>query len=306
MSVVISMLVGSEFSNWILVRNSIQTIRKNIGASDYLLVIGIASHIDNFLSCKIKDLVGLDKRIIIVVGEHCETFALFTNYVIQEHSIGSKWFIIAHDDIKLKTEKFIPTVEKSLKSLSGDIGWISFTDDDYLNGNWAPSTRAGYHLDVLEEGAWYRRTVFQFHNLKDNWLDYNYNNLKYDYPSAPVKCHAPFSHFIMIETEKLNQIGLCENWSVVSLLIDEDWGLSAMKEGLSNIWIPQIIYTHCRTGDTRAIPIIRAKGEEVAKLFYNKWRFPHKPLARDIRRIRKRCKEVLWSFGKRSFEWEYI
>lgn len=293
MSVVISMLVGSKFSNWALVKNSIETIRKNIGISDYLLVIGVARYISEVLFYRIKALVNLDKR-IIVIEEHCETFATFTNHVIQNYSINSKWFIVAHDDIKLKTKNFIPTVEETLSSLKEDIGWISFTDDDYLNGNWAPSTRPGYHIDFLNENAWGKRKMFQFHNLE------------LDFPTAPVKCHAPFSHFIMIESEKLKQIGLCENWSVVSLLIDEDWGLSAMKEGLANIWIPSIVYTHCRSVGTRAGHIIKEQGTKVAGFFYKKWGFNHRPKATEIGKIKKLHKEIVWSSTRRSFEWEYV
>lgn len=306
MSVVISMLIGSKLSKWSLIKDSIETIIKNIGTSDYLLVIGIASHVSKLFIYKIRKITNLDKRIIII-KKHCDTFAIFTNHVIQNYSTNSKWFIVAHDDIELKTKNFMPKVRKLLKPLKDNIGWISFTDDDYLNGHWAPSTRPGYHLDFLKENAWNKRKMFQFHFLKDEWLNGNsLSTLKYDLPLAPVRCHAPFSHFIMIETKKLKQIGPCENWSVVSLLIDEDWGLSAMKEGMINIWVPNITYTHCRGKGTRASHIIREKGIEVAELFYKKWGFPHNPKMNDLKKIKQCSKKIIWSFNKRSFEWEYV
>ena len=302
MSVVISMMVGSKLSTRELIKNSIESITQNIGVSDYLLVIGVASHIHDLF---IYLVLQFSNERIIVINHHCDTFAMFTNHVIQNYSTNSKWFIVAHDDIELKTKNFISTVEKML-DLKENIGWVSFTDDDYLNGNWAPPTRPGYHLDFLTGNAWSERRVFQFHRLKNGWLDSLHENLDYDFPIAPVKCHAPFSHFIMIETEKLKQIGYCENWSVVSLLIDEDWGLSAMKEGLANIWIPSIVYTHCRNGSTRAHPIIKKEGEKVDGLFHKKWEFNHNPKRRELKRIKKLHKEIIWSSTRRSFEWEYV
>ena len=75
---------------------------------------------------------------IIITQKHCETFAKFTNFVFDKYGITANWFMISHDDIELKTKNFIPTVKKKIKDFKTDIGWISFTDDDYLNRHWAP------------------------------------------------------------------------------------------------------------------------------------------------------------------------
>jgi len=304
MSITISMLIGSHLSSRHLVQKSISTIVKNIGTSDYLLVIGVSKHINQNILNMVK---RKSSTKIIIETEHTNSFAEFTNYVFSKYANNSKWFLVSHDDIELKTKNFLPTVENTLKPLRTDIGWISFTDDDYLNGHWAPSTRPGYHNDFIRRNAWNRKKVFQFHSLPEGWYGKkNKQNLIYDFPIAPVICHAPFSHFIMIESKKYT---LCENWSEVSLLVDEDWGLESMKKGLSNIWAPNIIYTHCRKNGTRAAPIIKKKGREAGKCFFKKWGFIHFPLTiKTLQKIKQKYGKtnITWSFGKNSFDWDYV
>ncbi len=316
MSITISMLIGSLLSSRFLVQKSISTILNNIGTSDYLLVIGITKRVHPKIIHMVKN--NLSARIILET-EHTDSYAEFTNYVFSKYATHSKWFLVVHDDVELKTENFLSTVEKILKPLQTDIGWISFTDDDYLNGHWGPSTRPGYHLDFLTKNAWDRRKMFQFHTLQEGWIDKgNYENLNYDFPLSPVICHAPFSHFIMIESEKYKP---CENWSKISLLVDEDWGLEAMKEGLFNIWIPNVIYRHCRILGTRANLTNSIKGcyKVVHKSFRQKWGFAHSPLKRDVKKnkvskskilekIKRRYgrTNIVWSIDRNSFDWDYV
>ena len=330
MSTVISMLVGSKLSTKALVLNSIMSIIKNIGCTDYNLVVGVAPYVGQGIKRHLKDMIAerriRDRRLarrqgklksrtktkdcITIIDKNCHTFAAFTNHVFSEYASNAKWFIVAHDDICLKTKNFIPTVENAVSGLKENVGWISFTDDDYLNRHWAPSTRPGYHYDLLYENAWGNKQVFQFHSLTKGWLAAKKPHFeKVDFPIAPVKCHTPFSHFIMIETKKLKKIGLCEDWCEVSLLIDEDWGLSALKEGMFNVWIPNIIYTHCRTLGTRAGPIIAKRAKEVHAKFYKKWGFHSDPEGEaELEFIRKNYgnTNIVWSMGKRTFEWDYI
>ncbi len=299
MSVVISMLIGSTNSSISLVNRSVNSIIKNIGTENYLLVIGVARHIPLKIHHVVDNLSKINKKIIILKN-NCESFARFINYVFSNCNKKSKWFLIAHDDVELKTDNFLPKVEETLKPFKENIGWISFTDDDYLNGHWAPSTRPGFHFDFANENAWYERKMFQFHNFDGS----------YDFPKAPVKCHAPFSHFIMIETKKLNELGPCEDWSPVSLLIDEDWGLTAMLKGMVNIWIPDIIYNHNRSnGSTRAQPIINRLGRKVHKKFLLKWGYSIRwPLWRSIKIVKERYgnTNIAWSINRKSFDWDYV
>jgi hypothetical protein len=115
----------------------------------------------------------------------------------------------------------------------------------------------------------------------------------------------------MIEAEKLRKrIGLCENWSVVSLLIDEDWGLSALKQGLFNIWIPHIKYQHCRIQNgTRAYPIIKTNGNQVLASFTKKWGYDSRSFSKETLNSIKRKygnTNITWSFDRRSYDWEYM
>jgi len=299
MQIVISMLIGSKKSSVSLVKRSISSILENIGTTDILLVIGITNGINVKIINMVYDLQSKMCKKIIIVRDYCGTFADFINHVIQEYSANAKWFLISHDDIELKTKNFLPTVEKTLKPLKSNIGWISFTDDDYLDGHRVPSTRPGFHSDYINTRGFISK-MFQFHNGK----------LKYDFPTGPVRCHAPYSHFIMIEVSKLRQLGPCENWSVVSLLIDEDWGLTAMLKGMINIWIPDIVYNHSRPGGkTRAGPIIKNVGLNVGEMFLKKWGFsPDWPIRRIIKVVKKKYRNtnIVWSLSRRSFDWDYV
>jgi len=305
MRTLISMLIGSKFSTKELVEKSIQSILLNIGTTDFLLVVGIASHIDQ----QVVNSIPINAN-VKVERLYCSSFAEFTNHVFSKYGAGTKWFIVSHDDIQLETPNLVSAVESSTSSFLDKIGWISFTDTDYLNGHWAPCTRPGYHSDFLYESAWEKRKLHQFHSLEDNYWEKGSEYQACDYPRSAVKCHAPFSHFIMIEAEKLRRIGLCENWSEVSLLIDEDWGLSALKQGLFNIWIPHIKYRHCRIQNgTRAQPIINSKGKQVIASFAKKWGFhpklPNRETETKIKQLYGNT-NIIWSFDKKSFDWEYL
>jgi len=318
MSTVISMMVGSKLSTKDLVTKSIHSIVSNIGTDDFLLVVGIASHIEPEVADWVKA-VALKNDHVVIVTDHCSTFAMFTNHVFLKYGPGSKWFLISHDDIQLETKNLISEVEKSINFFSDKVGWIAFTDTDYLNGHWAPSVCGGFHDDYVYGKAWQKRKLHQFHSLEDNYWEKgkNLNSLSYDFPRKPVRCHGPMSHLFMMETEKLRKVGLCEDWSVVSLLIDEDWAIEALKTGLWNIWIPHIKYLHCRGKNiygTRAWPIIHARGKQVADLWEKKWGYRFAALNKDITNKEQISKikhlygntNITWSMGRNSFDWDYL
>lgn len=315
MSVLISMLVGSELSTKSLVEKSILSILSNIGTSNFLLVIGISSYIKIDIIKSIEDIKSSNNNIIIVT-DHCATHAGFHNYAFCEYGKNFKWIISAHDDIELKTGNLINNIEDSLKS-SIDIGWISFTDDGYLKGFHTPSVRPGFHSDLLDENAWARRKLFQFHLLEENYwkkgkgLSY-FTNLNYDFPILTVKCHAPYSHFIVIKSENLRGIGQWEEWggrTAIPHLTDEDMGLTALKNGLMNVWIPNIIYTHVRNEDrTRASGCVEKELKFVHRMFAEKWGYPYKCSRSDFPKIRKMYgnTNIVWSMDRKSFDWNYL
>jgi len=313
MSVLISMLIGSKVSKKALVEKSILSIISSMDLEDFLLVVGVAPYIKSDITNFVDSIQEQEVRLIII-KDCCFSAPEFHNFVFREYGAEAKWFIVAHDDIEVKTKNLIYTLEGALKFSSEDVGWVSFTDDDYLQGHWAPSTRAGFHFDFLYEEAWQKKKMWQFHLLEtDYWKKGTgssyFSNLNYDFPTSAVKCHAPFCHFIAIESEKLRTIGLWETWGITSLLADEDQGLKALKEGLVNVWVPDIIYTHIRqVGGTRSWPIIMREKDYVHEAFAKKWGFYFSSPKDSLKKIKRMYgnTNIPWSMDKRSFEWDYL
>lgn len=340
MSIAIAIEVGSPSSKLNLVKITIDSIMTNIGTDEFKLIIAMAPHIDEQIKNHIYALKRDNSELVDLMPEENYYWADFINKAI-DRSRGCKYFIVSQDDIELLTPNFLSKVEDALRNISEPTGWVSFTDKDYLNGHWAPSTRPGYHKDYLFENGWNRRKLFQFHTLPDYWCDRSpleeafyrverkmrrtfhlepryttrrwreyYANLPYDFPSAPVKCHTPFPHFILIEMDKLKQIGSCEDWKTHNgLLIDEDWGLRALQLGLNNVWIPAIEYVHYRPfGGTRSGSAIAQQSKRVHKLFFEKWGFQPEGRIAELDFIRKeyRNTNIPWSIDKRSYDWDYI
>jgi hypothetical protein len=340
LSVAIAIEVGSPNSELNRVRATVRSLIANIGTGQYKLIIAVAPSIPQPIKDYIHSLKNDHNNIVELMPEKEYLWADFINEAIKRAE-GFKYFIKSHDDIELLTPDFLPRVEETLRKIREPVGWISFMDKDYLNGHWAPSTRPGFHRDHVFENAWLRRKMFQFHNLPENWWrpplfkyyafiiesiarhrlhikphpmplyskEY-YAALPYDFPNAPVKCHAPFNHFVLIELEKLKQIGDCERWGTYNaLLVDEDWGLRALQLGLNNIWIPDIEYIHYRPGGgTRSGVRIAKDQNRVGKLFYEKWGFNSEGRAEEMKYIKEEFKNtnIPWSIDRRSFEWDYI
>ncbi len=316
MSVLVGMGIGSKTSSEILVRNSLNTILENIGDSDLMIAISISAGLPAILTETVNRIANEHKDKFLIFPNYTKSWGHFANTVIDMAS-DFKWTIFSHDDIQLLSPNLIPTVEKLLSRKRDSIGWISFHDMDYLRGSWAPSIREGFHIDAQRENAWSRRKTHSFHNLPEGWFnpanDLEYlKSLPYDVPKFPVRCHGPFSHFIMIESDKLTKsIKRCEDWCPVSLLIDEDWGLVAMREHLYNVWMPMLKYIHVRPkGGTRASNLIAQYGPFVHRQFLDKWGFPHKAIysADEIRNIRTRFRGTLipWSMNRKSFQWDPV
>jgi hypothetical protein len=316
MSVLVGMMVGSRKAEASLVRDSIRTIIKNIG-DGVLIAVAVASYVPQDIASVVEREAKENPGKLLLFPKYEGSYARFANTVIGM-SRDFAWTIFSHDDIRLLSPNLVPQVEKCVQGKKDPVGWISFLDMDYLTPtSWAPSVREGFHKDAVRENAWSRRKTHQFHQLAEHWWNAastaeQVAKMPFDFPKKPVRCYGPFSHFIMIESEKLRRdIKLCEDWSPVSLLIDEDWGLTAMKEGLYNIWIPQLQYFHVRpvTG-TRANGLIQQYGPFVHKQFAAKWGFSHKAIYNpvELKTIRQRFArtKIPWAMDKRTYEWDYV
>jgi hypothetical protein len=168
MSVAIAIEIGSPNSQLTVVKRTINSIMANIGTDKYKLIIAVAPVIDERIKNYIYALKRDNDELIDLMPEENYYWADFINAAI-DRSKEYKYFIKSHDDIELLTPNFISKVEDTLRNISEPVGWVSFTDKDYLNGHWAPSTRPGYHKDYLFEDGWNRKRLFQFHSLPDNW-----------------------------------------------------------------------------------------------------------------------------------------
>lgn len=339
--IAIAIAVGSPNSTEYLVKQTFDSIRDNIGNCDWKIFIG--------LGVKVKFEV---KKIVLKYVEDYPTnfelllheevsWATFINKAI-DASEEYRYFIKSHDDIKLMTSDFYTKVTQKLKEINKPVGWVSFTDIGWMKGDFSPAVRVGYHIDVLKEKAWEERRVFQFHLFPKYWTRagifedllfkvvnritsmWKKTSLPYpkptkkiakyslDLPKAPVRCHAPFNHFVLIEMEVLKRIGKCEDWNTYNaLFVDEDWGLRALQLNIPNIWIPDIIYFHYRGenrgGGTRSNDSIISENVRVGKLFYNKWGFNTVPSPEELVIIRNKYRDTLipWSSYRKSFEWDY-
>ena len=340
MSLAIAIEIGSPQSQLERVETTITSIMRNIGTDEYKLIIATTPYINEQIKGYIHTLKREKGKLIDLMPEENYYWADFINEAI-DRARDCKYFIKSHDDIELLTPDFLPRVEEVLRNSREPVGWVSFTDKDYLNGHWSPSTRPGFHKDYMLEDGWSRRRLFQFHSLPEDWwrpslIKYYafiterivrhrlrlkppympvcsreyYASLPYDFPTAAVKCHAPFNHFVLIDMDKLQEIGKCERWQTYNaLLVDEDWGLRALQLGLSNIWIPDIEYIHYRPGGgTRSWDQISIDQERVHQLFFEKWGFHSGGRVEELAFIREKYRHtnIPWSIDRMSYEWDYL
>lgn len=330
----IAMLIGSPYATLETVKPSVEAILKNMGTDNYKFMISLSPTIDDEIIEYLHHLniPGAGK---IHIWHENLYWSEFTDKAM-ELSTNAEYLAFIHDDAQLLTPSFFPLVKQKLKDKT-DIGWITFTDKDYIHGRFCPPTREGFYKDTMFEKALERRKAFQYHTLSERWWNTSYlwqvqslsddrrqiaiqhfANLPFDFPQQPVKCHAPYTHFFMIETEKLKQIGKCENWAVGTrpggLLTDEDWGLRALQQGLWNVWIPDIKYLHIKTypwqhdGSARSSHEIGQFKYGVEDKFFDKWHF-HQPVQKEDLDVVKReysGTNIPWSIDRYSYGWSYL
>ncbi len=341
----IAIRIGSPHSTLDLVKQTIESFQECLPATTYRFVLST----DPQIPSDIKDYIqqkSLEKPLsFLLLPEERVYWSEFVNEAIRQ-SVDSEYFLIAHDDIQMLTRNFLFLVKKSLGGFEDSCGWIAFDDVGYLNSHWSPPSRPGYFFDFMNEKAWSKRSMFQFHNLPPEWWkgnrwksDFYYfqyqliRKLKLpfkplshpvlplgeelthllDMPQKPVKCHAPFNQCSLIKTSTLKKIGTCENWQTFhALLVDEDWGLRALEKQMPNIWLPSIQYLHVRKdvpgGGDRAQEQITVDQARVLNLFKLKWGFDSIPSKDSLEEIKGNFGNTLipWSINRRSYEWDYM
>jgi len=112
----------------------------------------------------------------------------------------------------------------------------------------------------------------------------------------------------------MKKIGPCAEWTEYTILIDNDWGLEALRQNLFNVWIPDIIYTHPNPKyNQMRKPGTDLRFEGIAhQKFYEKWGFylPRGQQLSDeaIEFVREKYKDTnipLTSF-KNTYDWDYL
>lgn len=320
-----------------LVRRSLGSIKSNIGVEDYTIVTSFPDELEPRIKSWIFEAFEEDQIKTVPFYPYWADFADDAINIAEKN--GSDYFISLHDDVWVESENFLPRVDAIVSETEEPVGWITFTDRGYLEGQ--PDTvpaRPGFHLDY--QGADNRRQMFQFHSLPKGWwkpelhrwllyrvrnvlhrllrkellirptrCEEYYRNLPYDMPEGPVKCHAPWTHLMIIEMDHLIQIGGPEHWKTGNtLLLDEDWGLEALREGFFNMWIPEMGYIHGEGGRTRSSDTIYKHKERVHRLFKDKWGFPANVQKEDFEFVQANYGDtnIPWSIGRKSFEWDYF
>lgn len=337
----IAIEIGSPKSTIKLVSKTFESLKQNIGDCDWKVFLSIGLHINPKLKTFIYEWVKNNALNFEIFEEDEISWAKFINNAIHL-TADYKYFIKSHDDIELLTPNFYQTATSIIDNIGKPVGWISFTDIAWQRGDFGPSVRPGYHIDHCKTNNWAKGTLFQLHKFPPYWylnnyiFDYAYiifalvlkkigiTNLPYpksinkiktfelDMPKAPVKCHAPFNHFVMIQRSSLNEIGKCEDWGTPNALyVDEDWGLRALELNLPNIWIPNISYFHFRgngrPGSTRSLDDISSHVTRVDALFKAKWGFGSSPSPTEIKHIQYKYAQTMipWSSYRNTYDWDY-
>lgn len=340
----IAIRVGSPKSRLDLVRMTLESLRRYIGDCDWKVFLSVGEKIP----AEVEDLVLSYTK---SYPQHYEIFhkgeVFWADFINQAIALTRdyRYFIKAHDDIRLDTMNFFAKVTATLKDIGREVGWISFTDPGWRIGYFMPPAREGYHLDFVEENGWVRRKLFQYASFPENWWmpprhEVEIYNRRMqlaaqgqmpkphfpvpidriltfipEMPARPCRVHAPFNHFVMIERAVLEKIGPCENWGTMNaLLVDEDWGLRSLQLNIPNIWIPDVEYLHYREpefvggGSRSIVGQDNALAARVHQRFKDKWGFNATPTAEQLNELRQRYAGTLipWSIGRRSYEYDLL
>lgn len=286
------------------IAETIGSIIKNIGSCDYGFFINVD---DEEIKLFIEKLfVGSIKNKLISVKVAKDSWAKNFNSFFDEYKNQTKYFLICHDDIIIKTSNFFDKVMQEINGKEELVGWITFTNNryyDYDKKVLPNSIREGFHLDRNKYPK-----IFECHNINSDLMEEKDTKLL-DFPSSAVKCHGPYSHFNLISSKSLQKIGYCEDWTDYTILVDEDWALESLRKNLINIWIPSIIYVHPNPKNTHLRKLDLRYAEIAHDKFYKKWGFTCREYDDNIvKLIREKYKEtnIPWSSYRNSFDWEYL
>jgi hypothetical protein len=296
---------GGPNINLLNVKDTLKSIKEKTGIENYGIyyVVDTPSNEENIL--KIVNELELQNKILKFFIS-TNSWAYNFNIFLDEYKDKAKYFLYSHDDLEIKTDNFFTKALEKINQIDEKIGWITFTSDGYYSQLLKPmsnSVREGFCKDRFNYPQ-----LFECHKFTSSEV---FSTDKVVFPQeSVVKCHAPFPHFVMIGNEALKDIGYCSDWSLYTLLIDEDWGMESLKKGYNNIWITDIIYTHPLRPYERKMQGVRFQ-DEVHKKFQDKWEWNFNIGNYSDEFVEHFCKKyentnLPLTKNKFSYEWQYL
>lgn len=288
--------------------------RDNIKDTIWSIISNVENHkIGFFFATDSPEIASYCKALIsddIFLGSVCNNNSYASNFnsFFDEFKDKAEYIMIAHDDLEIRTYDFFSRTLSHISGMEDQVGWITFTSDGYYREKSIPmanSVREGFALDRHQYPY-----LFECHNYKRGDVFSNDNKDLLDYPDRAVKIHAPFPHIMLIKSDNLSKIGHCSDWTPYTLLIDEDWGMEALKKNFWNVWIPDVLYTHPLRYEARKQEGVRYEPQAHAA-FAKKWGFYFGSTTYSDEFIRAICTQyagtnIPLSAGKNTYEWQYL
>ncbi len=262
---------------------------------------------DSDMVSPIKDIFSsspyVEKDTLLELRSSEASWATDFNRFFTRHKEEAEWILISHDDVEYLTDSYFSSLVKGVEGYQDRVGWITSTSDYYYSKEYKVVTdtfRAGFYKDFGKWGA-----MFQLHRME------RYPDLELlDIPSRTVKVHGIMSAVMLIKVSALEKVGLCEDWTLYTMLIDEDWSLEALRNNLWNVWVPNVHHTHPLRKNLR--PTNNKWEKEAHAGFIKKWGFDvgsyTQGISIPIEDLRKKYKDtnIPWSSYRNSYDWEFL
>jgi hypothetical protein len=288
---------------------TLMSIENTIGSANYKYYFSLSARQEQAILEMMKNGV-ISRRQILDIKRSNSSWANEFNKFFNSCKNLTKYILTSHDDLVIKTNDFFNLSMNLIKGKEKDIGWITFTCDHYyrnLGKPWGVSVRMGFAKD---RSKW--PYIYECHKFNSSHEGKSQKFLHLlDMPKFGklVKAHAPYSHLNLISSKSMKIIGPCEDWTKYTMLVDEDWGLTSLKNNLWTIWIPDVYYDHPtnffeRKGGHRFVEAAHTK-------FKKKWGFEHseiKPSRGEIEELKVEYKDTLlpWSSYYNTYDWQYL
>tara|TARA_B000000557_G_scaffold250897_1_gene237648 strand:+ start:445 stop:1347 length:903 start_codon:yes stop_codon:yes gene_type:complete len=265
---------------------------------DYKFYLVIDAQLLNFVNNLLLNEIGWDKVLKIELAGS-NTWPQDFNIFFEQYKDAAEWLLISHDDTLYITDNWFKEMIKPVLHIQESIGWMTSTNEaPTLQGRPDYGPRPGHHKDH-ENWPW----MFDLHNQS---LENR------DLPKKSVMVHGVFSCVMLIPMKSMKIVGPCENWSLYTMLIDEDWSLRALQNNLKNVWVPNVKHLHWLRPQSRKV--LNRYEQECHQKFENKWGYKTgkkqgpQGCSIDINDFREQYKDTLipWSSYRNSYDWDYI